>query len=109
MVVVSVGAGAAGVAVVSAGAGAGGVTTVVDGAGAGVVVVVVLVLDSSFLPQATSETANSEATSRVFFIIPSLGECARAQREVPSINAKATNDDASFTPARPIDGSTARG
>ena len=77
--VLSAGAGAGVVVVVvllevSAGAGAGGVTTVVDGAGA--VVVVVVELDSSFLPHAVSDTAeaaNNEATSRVFFMVPSLG------------------------------------
>jgi hypothetical protein len=78
VVVVDV-ASAGGVVVVEAsgagaGAGAGGVTS---GAGAGVVVVVVVDDVSSFLPQAVSEMANNDATSRVFFINPSLEiECA---------------------------------
>ena len=71
--VVSAGAGGVVVDVVSAGAGAaaGGVASA--GAGAGVVVVVVDVLAvSSFLPQAVSEMASNDATSRVFFMVPSL-------------------------------------
>lgn len=60
----------------SAGAGAGTTTVVEDGeddgagTGTGMAVVVVEVL-SSFLVQAVIERASSDATSRVFFIIPS--------------------------------------
>ena len=52
------------------GAGAGTTTVDVDGAGTGTAVVVVEVL-SSFLVQAVIDSASSDATSRVFFIIPS--------------------------------------
>ena len=73
--VVSAGAVVAGgvVAVVSAGAGAGAIAGGATGAGAGVVVVVVVLVVSSFLPQAVREIASNDATSRVFFIVPSLG------------------------------------
>ena len=58
---------------VEAGAGAGAAIGAGAGTGTGTVVVVVEVL-SSFLPQAvndTAEIASRDATSRVFFIIPS--------------------------------------
>jgi hypothetical protein len=75
VVVLSAGAGAGGVASAGAGAGAGAGGVASAGAGAGVVVVVLVVeVDSSFFPQAVSEIANNDATSRVFFIVPSLGE-----------------------------------